>query len=318
MQPSSVLVGDCRRRVERLTPRPYRVPLLAAVALSALLTGAPRVARTQARSSADSSRVKAATRENPPPIQDNSFLIEEAYNQGPGVVQHISTFIHDQRSGAFVYQFTQEWPVPGVRHQLSYSVPFVRNGESSAGLGDARVNYRYQLVGDADASIAVAPRLTAILATGDYRRGRGSGAPGVEGWFPISVALKAPFVVHGNVGGSVTPRAQAPDGSRATARNWTTGGSVVWLALPSFSPLVELLYESTEEPIGQGTTQRSSSVTLSPGIRWAYNFASGLQIVPGIAVPMGLGPSRDERSLLVYLSFEHPFTKRARDIAKAR
>jgi hypothetical protein len=30
----------------------------------------------------------------PGPIQDNSFLAEEAYNQEPGVVQHIQTFTH--------------------------------------------------------------------------------------------------------------------------------------------------------------------------------------------------------------------------------
>ena len=36
----------------------------------------------------------ALTAQEPPtpPIADNSFLIEEAYNQDPGVVQHISTF----------------------------------------------------------------------------------------------------------------------------------------------------------------------------------------------------------------------------------
>jgi hypothetical protein len=28
-----------------------------------------------------------------PPIQDNSFLVEEAYNQNFGVVQHISSFV---------------------------------------------------------------------------------------------------------------------------------------------------------------------------------------------------------------------------------
>jgi hypothetical protein len=48
---------------------------------------------------------------------------------------------------------------------------------------------------------------------------------------------------------------------------------------------------------------------ISPGIRWAYNFKSGLQIVPGIAVPIGAGPSRNERGIILYLSFEHPFKK---------
>src|SRR5262245_17587450 len=46
-----------------------------------------------------------------PPIADNSFLIEEAYNQEAGVVQHISVFQRDWRSSAWAYSFTQEWPL---------------------------------------------------------------------------------------------------------------------------------------------------------------------------------------------------------------
>src|SRR5262245_48740936 len=54
------------------------------------------------------------------PIQDNSFLLEEAYNQEPGVVQHISFFTYAAESEAWLYAFTQEWPAPGdARHQLS-------------------------------------------------------------------------------------------------------------------------------------------------------------------------------------------------------
>ena len=49
---------------------------------------------------------------------------------------------------------------------------------------------------------------------------------------------------------------------------------------------------------------------ISPGIRWAYNFKNGLQIVPGIGVPLGVGPSAGETGrALFYLSFEHPFRK---------
>src|SRR5438552_7990975 len=57
------------------------------------------------------------------PIQDNSFLAEEAYNQEPGVVQHIQTFTRLWNSKTWAYSFTQEWPVPSHwRHQLSYTV----------------------------------------------------------------------------------------------------------------------------------------------------------------------------------------------------
>jgi hypothetical protein len=42
-------------------------------------------------------------------------------------------------------------------------------------------------------------------------------------------------------------------------------------------------------------------------VRWAFNFKSGLQVVPGVAVPFGVGSSAGERGLFLYLSFEHPF-----------
>jgi len=41
----------------------------------------------------------------------------------------------------------------------------------------------------------------------------------------------------------------------------------------------------------------------------AYNFENGLQIVPGIGVPIGIGPSSGEKGIFLYLSFEHPFRK---------
>ncbi|HZK78257.1 MAG TPA: hypothetical protein VFC35_05065 [Gemmatimonadaceae bacterium] len=51
---------------------------------------------------------------------------------------------------------------------------------------------------------------------------------------------------------------------------------------------------------------------ISPGVRAAFNFASGLQIVPGIAFPIGVGPSSGERGAFIYLSFEHPFNDQGR------
>src|SRR5512143_1899109 len=83
-----------------------------------------------------------------PGIQDNSFLVEEAYNQEPGVVQHISTFLRDRQTGDWIYTFTQEWPVGGLAHQLSLTVPVQRLASSPdggrRGFGDVALNYRYQ------------------------------------------------------------------------------------------------------------------------------------------------------------------------------
>jgi hypothetical protein len=82
----------------------------------------------------------------PVPIQDNSFLVEEAYNQERGVVQHVSTFSRSEGSDGWMYAFTQEWPVRSQFHQLSYTVPIARNDvdNGSTGLGDIAINYRYQ------------------------------------------------------------------------------------------------------------------------------------------------------------------------------
>ena len=110
-----------------------------------------------------------------PGIQDNSFLVEEAYNQNYGVVQHISSFTRFWSSKDWNYSFTQEWPVPGdERHQLSYTLVAAHSGDfpgSGVGIGDVLLNYRYQLVGSGDTRLAFSPRLSLILPAGDSMPG---------------------------------------------------------------------------------------------------------------------------------------------------
>ena len=124
-----------------------------------------------------------------PGIQDNSFLVEEAYNQNFGVVQHISSFTRFLDSKDWNYTFTQEWPVPGdERHQLSYTLVALHSGAfpgSGAGIGDVFLNYRYQLVGSGDTRVAFSPRLSLIFPTGDSTQGRGSGSFGLQTNLPL-------------------------------------------------------------------------------------------------------------------------------------
>ncbi|MCU1245270.1 MAG: hypothetical protein JWN02_1180, partial [Acidobacteria bacterium] len=83
---------------------------------------------------AQTGSAQTAPPEAPSPIQDNSFLIEEAYNQDPGVVQHIQTFARATRGDGWVYTFTQEWPAPSLKHQLSYTLAAARiDGEHGIG-----------------------------------------------------------------------------------------------------------------------------------------------------------------------------------------
>lgn len=242
-----------------------------------------------------------------PVIQDNSFLVEEAYNQDAGVVQHIQTFEVHRGSSDFDYSFTQEWPVESIKHQLSYTIP-VSRVSSQTGLGDIALNYRYQLLGDGDATLAISPRLSVILPTGDWKKSRGTGATGLQGMIPFSYVVSPMLVTHFDIGGTVTPAARNPAGDKAQLLDWVTAGSVILTASNRIQPMLEAIYSSGEEVIGRNHTARSESFLISPGIRAAFNFASGLQIVPGIAIPIGVGPSRGERDVFFYLSFEHPFT----------
>ena len=305
-QPSPVLRASLLRPV---------IASHALLVISASL-GAAQIQQGSPGRQTDSVKAAAQAREHVPGIQDNSFLIEEAYDQERGVVQHISGFQHDARGAGYAYQFTQEWPVGGITNQLSYSLSLLRPGEHiRAGVGDVRLNYRYQLMGDSDARFAVAPRLTAIVPTGDYRRGRGAGALGIEGWLPASLVLSDQVVVHGNLGTTITPHARDVQGNRATTRDWAAGGSIVFRPHPLFNVLVEALHQSTSDVVGPNRSERGSSTTIAPGIRWAYNFPSGLQIVPGIAFPIGVGPNSAASAVFLYLSFEHPFTRAAREQA---
>ncbi len=273
-----MLMNFVRRLLHRSSPRKRKWTM---VILSAMLLAAPMVFAQTPPAEAESQ------------IQDNSFLIEEAYNQDPGVVQHIQTFSRATRGGDWLYTFTQEWPAPTIKHQLSYTLAMANiNGER--GIGDVALNYRYQLLGDADARVAVSPRFTVLLPTGNERRGLGSGGAGVQVMLPASTVLTPSLVAHWNLSTTLTPKTHT--------HNLTAGNSFVWLANHRFNVLVETLWSRTSDRGGH-----DSQTTVSPGIRWSYDFPSKLQIVPGLAFPItnhGGG-----KSVFLYLSFEHPFVK---------
>ncbi|HXE58439.1 MAG TPA: hypothetical protein VNK43_10605 [Gemmatimonadales bacterium] len=237
-------------------------------------------------------------------IRDNSFLIEEGYNQEPGVVQHIATFQRAEGGDWWAFSFTQEWPLFGQRHQLSFTLP-VADLADGTGLGDVGLNYRHQLVGG-EGPVAFAPRLTILLPTGDEDSGHGTGAVGLQANLPLSVDLSPRFTAHVNLGATLTPQARSPLGDEAAAADLNLGASAIWHAFRKIDFLVEALWLSEAEVTGPGRTARDETVVFNPGLRWAHDIG-GLQIVPGIGYPIALGDGTDERSLFLYLSFEHPF-----------
>ena len=133
--------------------------------------------------------------------KDNSFLIEEAYNQEQGVIQHIFNWVPAWKHGVgaertFDFLFTQEWPVFSQTTSTFIlrflSAVTMRNppgggGAEAGGLGDIFLNYRYQVLNDEEGDfVAFAPRFSLILPSGDAEKGLGNGKLGYKVAFPVS------------------------------------------------------------------------------------------------------------------------------------
>jgi hypothetical protein len=211
----------------------------------------------------------------------------------------------------WAFTLTQEFPgLRNPRHQFSYTLTDMHAGAfagSGAGLGDLALNYRYQLVGGSSSRLAVSPRITFLAPSGDATVGRGSGGAGAQLCLPVSLVLKPRLVSHWNVAGTLTRNARNQDGDRASTAGYSLGQSFVFLAHRRFNALVETTMSRFQTVTAPGKTEWARVLYVSPGIRWAHNFKSGLQIVPGIAMPVGVGSSAGERGLILYVSFESPF-----------
>lgn len=245
-------------------------------------------------------------------IADNSFFIEEAFNQEPGVVQHISNFLY-VRDEAFHYVFTQEWPVPSQRHQLSLTLPFssLSTTPRENGFGDILLNYRFGAV--QHENVGFAPRISLVIPSGNNNRGLGDGSAGVQFNLPVSHRFHENWIYHLNAGATILPRARALTTSGAVRRNINSvnlGGSMIWLARPNFNAMLETFAELGQSIDSTGSVSREKEVFLSPGLRWAINVGD-LQIVPGVGVPIRLNHGASARGVMFYLSFEHPFGRRA-------
>jgi hypothetical protein len=239
-------------------------------------------------------------------IQDNSFFIEEAYNQEPGVVQHIFNLPIDFTNGSreIAPSFTQEWPVFSQTHQFSYTIPYVFT-EDDNGMADMRLNYRLQAFMEDKYTPAFAPRLSLVLPTGF-----GAGVVGYEFNLPFSKIVSDRWTLHFNAGMSVFPNAHQ---SRHLT-NYNVGASAIYAVSRDFNLMLETL-AGWNEDIAEGgfafeeTVERSTTAIISPGMRYAFNLPNDAQLVIGAALPIGLTSDSPDWGMFFYCSFEHPFVR---------
>lgn len=207
-------------------------------------------------------------------IEDNSFLIEEAINQEDGIVQHISFL--NLKNNEINFSFTQEWPIFSQTHQFSFTLLSDLNTQFPQEFG---INYRYQLK-NSNSNLKIAPRFSVFNKIGDKNFS-------YQLNLPTSLRASEEFYFHFNSGVSF---------SKFTKPEFILGGSSIWLLNELSNLMLEVVIENSEGEI---------STTINPGFRHAVNL-SGLQIVPGISFPISLS-AQNEKSILFYLSFEHPF-----------
>lgn len=244
-------------------------------------------------------------------IEDNSFYIEEAYNQEDRVVQHISNGRYTWLSGRdFAYSFTQEWPVVSQKHQFSYTIGFSSlNSGNIFGFNDIMLNYRYQLTGH-DALITLAPRLSLIIPSGNESKDLGTGVFGYQFNLPASKRISNSFAGHANFGYTLLPNVESKGADNMVYHNTYSlvniGASAIWLITYRTNLMAEVLYNIVHEAGKSAEMVTYGQAVVSPGIRHAIDLKS-LQIVPGMAVPIVIQNKNTQLGIFFYLSFEHPF-----------
>jgi hypothetical protein len=250
-------------------------------------------------------------------IRDNSFLVEEAYNQEPDTVQHIFNALYgwNRQPGSddesWLMAFTQEWPVFSQAHQFSYTVPYAyaeSGGASENGLGDMLVNYRYQAYFNEESLTAFAPRLSLVLPTGDEDMGFGFGTVGYQLNLPFSTALSDKWYVHANAGFTFWP--SAGSGPERDLNSYNFGASAIYAATRNWHLMLEWFATYQQEIEFDGVREREFMVLLAPGVRKAFNFGNTTQLVLGAAAPIGLSGNAPDFGAFLYVSFEHLFRKR--------
>jgi hypothetical protein len=244
-------------------------------------------------------------------IMDNSFLIEEAYNQEAGVVQHIFNGLYgfNKLTGPDAHRmdfsFTQEWPVFGQTHQFSYTLPYSLDrvgGHTGDGWGDVLLHYRHQVYLDEKTLTGFSPRFSLVLPTGDASQDFGSDTLGYQGNLPFSTALGDRWSAHANAGLTFLPNAGASPGHDLW--DYNLGASAIYCVNDRFHLMLEAVGYWTEAIAEDGQRQQDFSALLSPGFRYAFNHGDETQLVLGLAVPVGLTRDAPDLGAFLYLSFE--------------
>ena len=245
----------------------------------------------------------SAQQQMPFGILDNSFLVEEAFNQEPGIFQNI-VGVHLVGGGEWEAAFTQEWPLVTQAHQLSFTFSSLAVNDAT-GVGDLMLNYRWQATMETDSRPAFSPRLSFIAPTGRASKGLGNGGAGWQVNLPFSKQLGDTYL-HWNAGFTHVPAAQIDDReyNLFTPHAALSG---IWQVRSMLNLMLESIVQ-WEDAVEAGASGRRAVFTLAPGIRTGWNMGDAQTIV-GVGVPASFSDGTTDVGVFGYLSYELPFTR---------
>lgn len=241
-------------------------------------------------------------------IEDNSFLLEEAFNQEWGVYQFIQKYQVLNKSNNYNYTFGNEIPITDKVHQFSYEFAYARaDGIEHGTISDLTLNYRLQPVNKD--GFLVAERVGLIVPTGRVQTGGGNGVYGFEFMQAATITLSEQWMNHWNFGFRVLPSAKtAGIDKRRTLTSFTAGTSVVYLLSDNFNLLLEGLLRAGQSVNPDGSKEAETTMVINPGFRFASDLAwKDTQIVPGVSFPTELLNGPTQHGILFYLSIEPKF-----------
>lgn len=251
-------------------------------------------------------------------LEDNSFLLEEAFNQEMGVIQHISTVTLDKVDFQTLQcSYTQEIPLTHRTHQLNISLNYMMmpdqrfSDRPTNGFGDFYVSYR-PLLFDENDWLMLIPRFTLIIPTGDASRRLGYGAWGAQVNLAVTKRISDRTVAHVNAGLTQFFKFDhyeyIGDRSALTAeRNVlfkNLGYSFVWHATNRVNFMFEHVVNMNADIDDNGFLFAQNTQVINPAIRYCIDRAH-LQVVPGIGFPLTIARGEPiQRGIFFYLSFE--------------
>ncbi len=221
----------------------------------------------------------AAFADEPSPIEDHNFFVESGWNRTEGAMIYTNAFL----GGALSHELAQEWAWTSPRHQFSYTIPIYSDGET--GLGDAALHYRYQLFGGAGSKFAVAPRLSVLLPTRSEHFGGSSS--GLQVNVPVSAKIGERLTSHTNVGATWFREREV--------REINLAQSLSLAVTDRLTVALDAAYTACQDD--------EHLFVVRPGVQFAFEGPRGLQLAPGIALPIG---GQGGEGVLFYLAVEHP------------